>query len=233
MPIYHPHNRNLTFHEGNTWRGLPVLGKYSPMINEYLESIHETMMCAVRDYPRIFALRIDLHFPVGWDDEGGAAISAFIASLKAKIAADLNLRKRERKDNRGLECRLRYVWVKERSDSLNPHYHVFLFLNRDAYFTLGNFRTAKWLPGDDLPLLDERMNMAVRIMDAWASALGIPSYMTGGLVHFPENPAYSLNSNSKSFWQDFSDVFQRASYFAKVDTKHFGDHGRNFGCSRG
>lgn len=133
----------------------------------------------------------------------------------------------------GLECRPSFVWAKERSDSLNLHYRVFLFLNRDAYFNLENFRTVKWLPGDDLPLPDERMNMAVRIRDAWGSALGLPSSMAGGLVHFPENPAYSLNINSKSYWQDFMDVFQRASYFAKVATKHYGDHGRNFGCSRG
>lgn len=233
MKIRHPFNPNLTLHYGHIWRGLPVLGKFSPLINEYLEAILETMNLTKRDYPRLFALRFDLHFPVGWADEDGAAISRFMASLKAKITADLNRRKRERKDNREIDCKLRFVWVKERSDSLNSHYHVFIFLNRDAYFTLGNFRTAKWLPGDDMPLPDERMNMAVRIRDAWGSALGLPSATTAGLVHFPENCSYSLDVNSPSFWQDFNDVFQRASYFAKADTKHYGDHSRNFNCSRG
>lgn len=68
MPIRHPFNPNLTLHYGNTWRGLPVVGKYSPFINEYLESILDTMNLAVNDYPRLFPLRFDLHFPEGWED---------------------------------------------------------------------------------------------------------------------------------------------------------------------
>jgi hypothetical protein len=233
MPIRHPTNPNLTLHYGDTWRGLPVLGKYSPFINEYLESIYETMMLAIKDYSRVFPLRFDLRLPVGWEDNNGAAISRFLASLKAKIEADLRRRAKERKDNRYIDCRLRFCWVKERSQSTNSHYHVFVFLNRDAYFTVGNFRKVKWLPGDDTPLPDERMNMATRIIGAWGSALGLPPEMAVGLVHFPENAAYSLDINKASYWQDFGDVFQRASYFTKMDTKHYGDHGRNFGCSRG
>lgn len=233
MSNRHPLNPNLTLHYGNTWRGLPVLGKYAPLVIEYLERILETMNFAVKDQSRTFPLRFDLHFPMGWDDEGGEAMSRFIASLKAKIEADLNRRERQRKDKRQISCRLRFIWVKERSSSLRSHYHVFVFLNRDAYFTLGNFRSVKWLPGDDLPPPNERMNMAVRIRDAWGSSLGLPAAMAAGLVHFPENCSYSLDINSPSFWQDFNDVFQRASYFAKVDTKHYGDRSRNFGCSRG
>lgn len=232
MPIRHPFNPNLTLHYGDTWRRLPVLGKHSPFINEYLEAILQTMMLSAKDYPRLFPLRFDLHFPVGWDDDG-AAISRFMASLKAKIEADLHRRQRQRKDRRKISCRLRFVWVRERATSLLPHYHVFIFLNRDAYFTLGNFKSVKWLPGDDMPLPDERMNMAVRIKEAWGSALGVPFAADAGLVHFPGNCSYSLDINSPSYWQDFGDVFQRASYFAKVDTKHYGDRSRNFDCSRG
>lgn len=233
MLIRHPFNPNLTLHYGNTWRGLPVVGKYSPFINEYLESILDTMNLAVNDYPRLFPLRFDLHFPEGWEEEGGAAITRFMASLRAKIEADLIRRQRQRKDGRQLTCRLRFIWVKERSTSLWSHYHVFVFLNRDAYFTLGNFRSVKWLPGEDMPTPDERMNMAVRIRDAWGSALGLNSAMAAGLVHFPDNCSYSLDINRASFWQDFGDVFHRASYFAKMDTKHYGDGTNKFGCSRG
>lgn len=233
MIIRHPTNPNLTLHYGDTWRGLPVLGKYAPLINEYLQAIHDTIMHATRSYARVFPLRFDLHLPTGWEDGGGAAISRFMASLQAKIEADLKRRARERKDNRHIECKLRFFWVKERDKSANSHYHVFVFLNRDAYFTAGNFRTVKFLPGDDMPAPDEKMNMAIRIMGAWGSALGLSPEMAVGLVHFPENAAYSLDVKKESYWQDFGDVFQRASYFAKADTKHYGDHGRNFGCSRG
>lgn len=229
----HPSNPNLTLHEGDTWRGLPVLGKYSPLIWEYLESIHDTMKLAIKDYRRLFPLRFELRLPVGWEDNDGSVISRFMASLKAKIEADLRRRAKERKDKRRIECRLRFIWVKERKRSASFHYHVFVFLNRDAYFTSGNFRTVKWLPGDDMPFLDERVNMATRVMGAWGSALGLPSYLTVGLVHIPENASYSLDVNKPSYWQDFCDVFRRASYFAKMDTKHYGNHGRNFGCSRG
>jgi len=109
--------------------------------------------------------------------------------------------------------------VKERNIALKDHYHVLLLLNRDTYHCLGDFAA-------------EEGNMAARIKKAWASALGCDQTDIGGLVHFPKNPVYCVDANSGSFEQEYQALFHRVSYFAKAETKNYGDRSRAFGCSR-
>lgn len=232
MRLRHPDNHNLPYHSDSTWNGLPVLDKYVPLIRPYLSSIHEVMQRAVQEHPRTFGVRFDLHFPVGWNALDGDTISRFIDSLKAQIAADLYRRRQERKDGRVHPCRLRYVWVKEQDASAAPHYHVFIFLNRDAYFSLGNFQVQQTV-WEDMPPAPGKANMAERIHKAWASALGLQSLMVRGLVHFPLKCCYTIDANSLNFEEQFHEAFQRASYFAKARTKRYGDGSNKFGCSRG
>lgn len=117
--------------------------------------------------------------------------------------------------------------------SAAPHYHVFIFLNRDAYFTLGSYKAAGQPVWDDVPPEPARANMAERINNAWASALWLPPYMARGLVHFPANACHSLDANTPDAAKRFRDAFNRASYFAKAETKHYGDGSNKFGRSRG
>ena len=144
-------------------------------------------------------------------------------ALNSRLEAE-ELRKR-REGKRVYPCRLRYIWVKEKNYSDNWHYHVCILLNRDAYFTLGKFK-------HDKENRDVRSNMADRINDAWASALKILPEISRGLVHFSHNPIYYIDCNTPEAFQQYSDLFYRLSYFAKVETKHYGDHSKNFGCSR-
>lgn len=234
MTTHLPSNPNLALYEGVNWNGLPVITGHGPLLNEYLRGIHDTMCRAVREYPRTCGMRFDLHYPQGWSDPEGRHISRFIASLNAQLDADALRRKRSRKDRRAHPCRLRYVWVKEQGEAPCPHYHVFAFVNRDAYFCLGNFRrrfdSASVDP--DAPPLAGRENMAERIVRAWASALDISVELAWRLVHFPENPVYAIDANSpKADWQ-FALAFYRASYFAKAKTKIYRNHSRCFGRSR-
>lgn len=74
--------------------------------------------------------------------------------------------------------------------------------------------------------------MAMRIMAAWISALGIPRDESVGLVHFPAKRVYRIDANSDGFFFQVSDLFKRLSYLAKADTKQYGDASKSFGCSR-
>ena len=100
-----------------------------------------------------------------------------------------------------------------------PHYHLCLFFNGNAYSSLGNYELG-------------RDNMFNRIHKAWASALKGDTSFVQGLVSIPYNPCYRLNSNAADFEVTFRALFYRLSYFAKVDTKLFGDGSHCFGCSR-
>jgi len=76
-------------------------------------------------------------------------------------------------------------------------------------------------------------NLSTKIVEAWASALGLDDYSTRHLVHFPEDtPVYYLNRNAPNYPQTFASAFFRLSYLAKLETKHYGDRTRSFGCSR-
>ena len=84
-------------------------------------------------------------------------------------------------------------------------------LNHDAYFTLGDYTIAGYRGDRDMPVDHSResaKNMAERISLAWASALGLSMEQAGGLVHFPDNPVYSVTRNDIEFTLPYIAVFQ-------------------------
>lgn len=234
MRVRHPINKNLTLYTGATWKGLPIQEDYCPMIEQYLELIHMTMWNALNENNRISIPRFDIHFKRASLQEAKKVISRFIASLKAQIRADEERKRREGK--RVYRCRIRCIWAKERNRSHNPHYHVALLLNKEAYFTLGQLKeviTIQDCPVDRLLESDGKTNMIDRIRKALASALGCSLHDVNGLIHIPKDPVHLIDRNSPRFQTQFNEAFERLSYFAKVDTKHYGDGTHWFGCSRG
>lgn len=224
----HPHNHNLTVYNNESWwNDHPVLQQPLGLVEKYLQSIKQTLDRACTEYTRLSVMRFDLRFPQTLDHRDDQAISRFVDALKAKIRADQH--RKQAQGKRVYPCNLRYIWVKEQAGSEACHYHMAIMLNRDAYFTLGDYATA--VHPDAPTRLPE--NMAERILSAWASALGMSMEHVVGLVHFPDNPVYSLDRNDMAFTDQYNAVFRRLSYFAKVETKQYGDRSRHFGCSRG
>lgn len=210
-------NRNLTIHTKDNFNGLPVQTKHSNLIDNYLYNIQVTLQNTVIKHPRTFAVRVDLRLPIQKANIGSTAMSKFFASIKSQIEADLKRRKQQ--NGRVHPCQLRYIWVKEQNCALNWHCHVLILLNNDCYNCLGKF---------DAP----NGNMAARIKKAWASALSYNAIDIGGLIHFPINPVYFINKNSTAYSSEFASLFYRISYFAKANTKNFGDYSNAFGCSQ-
>ena len=216
--IRHPVNTNLTLHYDSTYLGLPIRFDKGPFIREYLHRLHQTMFRSIDQYRRVFAFRVDLHYPPGpipqelSDDN--QIIERFIESFKAKIKHNRQLAQRENKYAHGTV--VRYVWTREDGQQGRPHYHLAIFLNYDAFSALGRFSP-------------ERDNMFNRLHGAWASALGLPSENVMGLVHIPKNPYYHLHRDDHACIADF---FCRASYLCKSATKTFANGSHGFGASR-
>lgn len=236
-------NTNLTLNQCSDFNGYPVITHRGPLVVEYLQQIDKTILNALTEHPRTLAVRVDLHFPLDkayqemlshptpYSDlsaldmpyqepayMGTDVISRFFASHKAQIEHDLENKKKAGK--RGLSCTVRYVWAKERKFvSNNPHYHLLILFNRDTYNCLGNYHS-------------EDINMAKRIVKAWASATGLPIEEVYPLVHFPERSIYHINSKLDNFQKNLRDLFYRASYLAKIDTKEYLNGTRHFGSSR-
>jgi hypothetical protein len=223
MNIKHPTNKNLTIHQGSSFKGIELIPNMQ-FLSEYLSSIEAVMSRAVSEHHRTFLLRFDLRFPklaesndnpVQYKD---GVISRFFASLEAKFRADIA--KKKKSTSRVHDSTMRFIWCREQSMSNQPHYHVALFLNWDTYRTIGSYG-------------NHHGNNKARIYQAWASALGYEEHDVGGLIHFPKDrPFYLLDVNSTSYSRVYGDAMKRLSYLAKSKTKHYKSNGRSFGCSR-
>ncbi|MHA2937987.1 inovirus Gp2 family protein [Vibrio sp. RC27] len=213
---------NHTSTSGPTYKGLEVLPKYH-LNEQYLESIYNLMNRALAEHPRTMVVRFDLHLPYRVNcpdypyEYGTDVITKFIESCKAQVRYDLST-----KIGRYQNCTVRYVWAKETATANQPHYHVALFLNKDAYFCIGDYRT---FTGS---------NLVSKIYKAWASALGYrDAEEVIHFVHFTRgSPVHYLNRNTEDYTTECNDVFCRLSYLAKFETKQYGDRSKNFMCSR-
>jgi hypothetical protein len=168
---------------------------------------------------------VDFHFP-GIVDDGDniccfpnlepGVISRMRGSLKAKLEADKTRKQREGK--RIYRCPLFIMWAREFSESGKCHYHICLLFNKDAYYHLGDY--------------NQEDNLRGMITGAWYSALGLELDDHQGLVHFPDDCRYVLDTNSPDFDEHYQDLLDRLDYLSKVETKVFGEGDRNFGCSQ-
>lgn len=213
-------NKNLDLTYDEEFMGLPLMVARRPFVVEYLEALYGVMYKALGANRNVFAFRCDPRMPQHVDadnaDFSNEIVSRFIASLKAKIRHN-----RESAASTGRQVHdteVRYFWVREIGKTGRVHYHCVFFLNADAFRWLG-----------DYDYESNRSNTRKRVMEAWASALGMPVEATLGLVHFPDDSTYLLRRDEPYSWRDF---FERASYLCKAETKQYGHGHHGYGFSR-
>jgi len=205
------------------WQGFPVQLKPSDLNSDYLKNICLLLLDGLLMHSRWTVIRIDLKAPRGFILPQGA-ITGFIESLKSQLEHAQSIK--PTLGVRAYDPMLRYVWVREWSDASQPHYHLALMLNRDAYFTLGDYSKLHSAGCN----YDEML--AGRIYKAWGVALGLDWFVARSGVHFPQRPVSPLKIQHQLFDQQYQAVFYRLSYFAKKRTKVYGDGQRNFGMSQ-
>ncbi|HEJ9627172.1 TPA: inovirus Gp2 family protein [Proteus mirabilis] len=184
----------------------------------YQDSFMTVINNAINEFPRTFALRVDLRFPTDYIyGQSSKYITRFIESLKSKLKFDVI--NKNSKWNREFKNRLRYIWVREFGvRSRRKHYHVVLFLNKDIYYSLGLFSSDS--------------SLASLIQQAWCSALNIDHIVSSYLVHFPEKGTFYLCNNDDYIQKKIISLKERIDYLAKDYTKVYGDGYRSIGMSR-
>lgn len=195
-----------------------------PLNRNYVKRIQDTLNKTLNEYSRVLVLRVDLRLPEFDTDSynsDSSLITRFIVSLKAQIEADLLKRKNAGK--RIHPCRVRHIWAREFSRTGKKHYHVVLFLNREAYPYPGNYRSVNG---------EYSHNLALMIMEAWVRTLGLNHQQYYSLVEFPANCYYHLSKNSAAFTTEYEAVTTRINYLAKEYSKDYSDGQRSFGCSQ-
>ena len=203
-------------------------GKHYNFNVDNLEKILSVSESTLKHYSRVFAFRVDFHFEqnsgfgmyLALKPESGARIiKGFFSRLKWLMECDESERRDEGKRVHSTE--IRYVWAKEQTtDAPCPHYHMMIFLNRDAYYKLGNYES-------------ERMNLANKVRVAWHSAvsdenISLQDCKKMGLVHFPKNAEYLIERNDT---ESLKKMLVRTAYLAKNETKRRGEGYRCFGGS--
>ena len=220
--LRHPGNKNLHLHYDQTFEGFPIMFDKGPFFYEYLKSLKRVVDCALDQYSRVMAFRVDLRLPIGMDLPRFAytneVISRFFESFAARIES--NRRAAHRVNKVVHECKVRYFWVREIGLLGTPHYHTVILLNEDAFYSLGR-------------RISDNMNMLTRLDRSWDSALSVRSNSYDGLVHIPDNAVYRLKRNAPVATDQLPNFFRRASYLCKAATKEFGSGQHAFGCSRG
>ncbi len=186
------------------------------ILNRFISVLDNTMGA----YNRVFAFRVDLRLPVGFiltAEIECRLIDRFIASFKAKVRSNrlaaLSL------NHNAHDTDVRYVWAKEVNIQGGVHYHFTFFLNSDAFNSLGSFRAASG-------------NTYTRLVEAWASALGVAIEDAAGLVYVVKEGIFHLNANSINCAEIKNKIVHNLSYMAKQETKVPGCGLHRYGASR-
>lgn len=237
MKRRHPDNTHLTYHHSGPWAGYDVQLQRGPLFIPYLKRIHETMHRAIDRQARTMGIRVDLMMPANGYARPGDWLGLFIHSLRAQVEADMIKRKRE--GRRAPACRIDYISVEEQVGNGQVHYHVCLFLNGECYRGLGEMPTGRGSGQADFdpdvptdPRAEQADSLAKKIVMAWARALGLTMGQTVGLVHFPNAGVYWVKRNSVLRDSQTAGLFNRLSYLAKAQSKHFGKGRRSIRYSR-
>ncbi|MEC8328124.1 MAG: inovirus Gp2 family protein [Pseudomonadota bacterium] len=221
MTQLNPTPKHLTVKTLSTYEGHSVNNNY-PVVVDYLNKTKQVLDNALNDFSRTLVINFGLHFPLAWEgscvhaDVMNQSISRFFKYFDREV--DKVLAERLKQHKRVHSNRIRYVWARERSNSLNPHYHVAIFLNADCFRGKGSYDLTS-------------NSIASCIQIAWHKAIGLDEFIQYGLVHFPENGDYRVDSNSESYIHQCDDVINRLSYYCKFTTKEFSSTFRCFGYS--
>lgn len=213
-----PSNPNLRYWHDDTYDGYPLMIEKGPFIEQYLEKLYRTLQYALSDYARVFAFRYDLRLPCGKQLPDDALTNKLIQRFKDSFDEQIDWdRQCARNRNRSAhDTCVRHFWVREVGEKGRPHYHCIVFLNRDAYRSLGHIDS-------------DRKNMCSRLELAWARALRLPVADIPGAVHIPRQSTFHLTRHDYPGHDEF---FRRSSYLCKAATKLFGDGQHGCGGSR-
>ncbi len=179
LPKRVPGSPQLRLHYDHSYQGWPVSQQihYNGLVENYLENAWKVIGVALADYPRLYAVRVDLRYPQTYPAALGrdnGCMKRFFDYLQREL------------DRAGLKypTRIHYIWAREQDSSPNPHYHLLLMLNRDAINHIGTFA----------PCSDggyHRQNLFHRIVRAWCYALRLENdWQAEGLVHYAESRAH-------------------------------------------
>ncbi|OLO10471.1 hypothetical protein BTW10_14020 [Chromohalobacter japonicus] len=225
FPLRHPYNDKLRLFYEEIYRGYSVMQRADgPQIENFLERSLITLNLAQEKNRTTFAFRVDLRFP---DDMSRLPMhndNGVLARFFRFFFYELE------KANTKYPAMPRYLWAREQANSVKPHYHLMILLNKDAFDSLGMFA-----PNDDG--IYTRQNLYHRMMRSWLKAMGYVADESSflQLVNVSENPVTEIPWSRilhRHDWCAMDEAMYMASYLCKAYTKPIGQNVHVFDSSR-
>ena len=176
--------------------------------------IKKALTMAHNSYPRLSVIRFDLRITdIKTDDPSiilDGVMKRFFTSLQSKIKHNTKFKAHAKTQY------LRYVWVKEKGNEKNKeHFHICIFLNKDDFGFVGQYRKDKRGNKKVINTLRES------IVQAWVTAINVQLLMAERLVYFGKKSVHWLDIKRHNYSADLENVKKRLCYMAKVETKEF------------
>lgn len=225
FPLRHPLNDKLRIYYDHRYRGYNVWQeKNGPLIENYLERAYQILHRTTEINTRTFAFRVDLRFPgkmprLPMHDDNKVLESFFRFFRRELILADTKY-----------TTQLRHLWAREQANSIKPHYHLMILLNKSAFDTVG------MLPPDRQGIYS-RNNLYHRMMRSWLKAMGFHNDESRfpGLINVSKKPVSGERWSCilrKDDQHSMNDAMYMASYLCKAYSKPFAQGGHVFDGSR-
>lgn len=181
---------------------------------DYWLLICKALKMAQDSYPRLSVIRFDLRMTdIKTDDPSivlDGIMKRFFTSLQSKIKHNTKFKAHAKTQF------LRYVWVKEKGNVKDKeHFHICIFLNKDDFGFVGQYRKDKRGNKKVINTLRES------IVQSWATALKTELMMAERLVYFGAKPLHWLDRKRKNYSAELDNVNRRLCYMAKFETKEF------------
>ena len=176
-PARHPDNKDLVLHYDFLYEGHPVQTLNGPLVEPYIRALVHQVVDVYVAMPKVFALRVDLHFPADWTrerclntetDENGKPVfskdyfTRFTESLKSKLNAYFKATGKT-KQSRSLPLFFCRTYEMGKADyNRGVHIHALLMTNGHAFYSLGDYSSKEALA---------KRTFSTMVREAWASAL--------------------------------------------------------------
>ncbi|MFA0016697.1 inovirus Gp2 family protein [Vibrio lentus] len=211
-------SNHFTVTHDRTFNGKPLYYHEGGLILEYLEDIDQVLTEALNQYPRLFAVHLNLNLPSHFRGDYLTVFAHFFHTLESETN-ELCKEKYTNNTYQHPQTVIRYIWARE-CDSTSQ-YHLILLFDRELFQSLGTGRDS-W----GRFLYKKVRKTWDRVMEAHSNQ------RCSGLAYSPNNEGFELSSDTETFPLQLNEFFYRMSRLAKPTTEHDDNRSTSFGCSR-
>ncbi|NGZ68762.1 inovirus Gp2 family protein [Vibrio aestuarianus subsp. cardii] len=212
-------SNHLTITHDRTFNGKPLYYHEGGLILEYLADIDQVLTEALNQYPRLFAVHLNLNLPSHFRGDYLTVFTHFFHTLESETN-ELCKDKYTGRTYRYQQTVIRYIWAKTSESTSQHHHHLILLFDRDLFQNLGTGRE-----GWGRFLYKKVRKTWDRVVEAYYSQ------PCSGLAYSPTNEGFELLSDAEVFPLQLNEFFYRISRLAKPIANQNDHRNKSFGCS--